>query len=353
MNLHHDKLAEQFQLLTDVRNEVKQSLEISRSTNSNEQQSACLVEIDAWERETIQRIQQIAANARTNVNELMRKYTNDISDRFEQISIQIQERQKQGDYLENDIERIRNQLEQLKNDIKHVKKTIHVDSSLSNNIAWDTLIYIVEDEERLSSTGTSSSAHNTDKGTTEKKRSISVNKSDKSKHVNDSSRSVSPIERSTTGKSNLDTLTMIVSYILERSKLNSTSAQVIKSSSSSNDSHPNIYEQRSVARDICLICDKPFNNQGLVLICSDCDSESHAPTSNGNLSSRPSTTRNISRPTFDRGNASAMSSIAETRSSRIIRCPHCKSLTLTGNLNREKEFPCGSCRNRISATSLY
>ena len=83
MNKHHDQLAQQFQLLMDVRNEIKQSLDISRSKTSDRKRVSCLTEIDAWEREIIQRIQKIAANARTAVNELMMKHINQISDRFE------------------------------------------------------------------------------------------------------------------------------------------------------------------------------------------------------------------------------------------------------------------------------
>jgi septation ring formation regulator EzrA len=55
----------------------------------------------------------------------------------------MQQQQKEGDYLETDIERIKNQLNHLKNDIKHVNEKIRVDSSESNNIEWDTLLCIV------------------------------------------------------------------------------------------------------------------------------------------------------------------------------------------------------------------
>ena len=146
MNKHHDQLTEQFQLLMNVRNEVKQAIDASRTPAPNGKQILCLTEIDAWERETIQRIQKIAKNARNNVNELMMEHMNKIANRFEQTSVQMQQQQKEGVYLETDIERLSNQLDQLKNDIKHANEKIRVDFSQSNNIQWDTLLYIVEGE---------------------------------------------------------------------------------------------------------------------------------------------------------------------------------------------------------------
>ncbi len=200
MNKHHDQLAQQFQLLMDTRNEVKQALDVSRSMTSNKKQVSCLIEIDTWEREIIQSIQKIAANARTNVNELLMKHINEISDRFEQMSVQMQQQQKEGDYLETDIERIKNQLNQLKNDIKHVNEKIRVDSSLSNNIEWDTLLYIVEEESP--NQATNERMPTKDKVTKEKKMSIvhGLGRGIKVKDTYDSSQLVIPIHRPVAGE---------------------------------------------------------------------------------------------------------------------------------------------------------
>ncbi len=40
MNQHHEELAQQFQLLMDVRNEIKQSLDIPSSTSTHRKKSA-------------------------------------------------------------------------------------------------------------------------------------------------------------------------------------------------------------------------------------------------------------------------------------------------------------------------
>jgi len=208
MNKHHDELAQQFQLLMDVRNQVKQSLDISRSGSLNGKQVSCLIEIDKWEREIIQRIQQVAANARKNVNELMTIHIKEISDRFEQTSVHIQQRQKEGDYLENDIERIKKQLDQLKNDIKHVNEKIRVDSTMSNNIEWDTLIYIVEEE--LPSKVTFESVQDVNTATKKKKGLALIKKFNGAETFKDSSSVIFPTEQSAPSKYISEFITMFV-----------------------------------------------------------------------------------------------------------------------------------------------
>lgn len=143
MNKHHDELVQQFQLLMDIRNEVRQSF---GSTSSNEKQISCTIEIDKWEQEMIERIQQIATESRMKVNEIILKHMNEVSHRFEELSTNMQQREKEGSYLENDIERVKNQLDQLKNDIQQVNEKIRIDFTISKNIEWDKLISIVEEE---------------------------------------------------------------------------------------------------------------------------------------------------------------------------------------------------------------
>ncbi len=148
MNKHHDELVHQFQLLTDIRNELKQSLDGSESTSKNNKEVVCIVEIDRWERESVQRIQDIARKARTNVNEIMTKNMAEMHRRFEQLSVDIQRRQKEGNYLETDIDSIKSQLEQLRNDIEYVTKKVHLDCTISENTEWDTLISVVDEDLR-------------------------------------------------------------------------------------------------------------------------------------------------------------------------------------------------------------
>ncbi|UJR13871.1 hypothetical protein I4U23_000879 [Adineta vaga] len=146
MNKHHEELVQEFQLLMDARNELKQVLDTRTSCLTEENQKSCLKEINEWEQNTVQRIQEIAIKARTNAKEIMMKYIDDLSDRFQTLSDHIQEQYKEGSYLENDITKVENELNDLKNDIENMKIKIRVDYTKSNHIEWDSLIYIVEEE---------------------------------------------------------------------------------------------------------------------------------------------------------------------------------------------------------------
>jgi len=258
MNKHHDELSQRFQLLMDVRNEIKQSLDITRSVSSNGKQVPCLIEIDKWEREMIQRIQQIAAKARTNANELMMKHMNEISDRFEQISVNMQQQEKAGGYLENDIERVKKQLDQLKNDIEHVNEKIQVDSTISNNIEWETLIYIVEDE--LPSKATSKFVQTRDKVKLKKKVFTSMPFS---------------TEQSAASKQYSYMFTMYVFLILEALEPSSIPVQVIKQNPLPNDENSTIYERRRVPPEKCLLCGQLFDDFRSTRICPTCDYKIH------------------------------------------------------------------------------
>jgi predicted RNase H-like nuclease (RuvC/YqgF family) len=151
----------------DVRNELKELLDITESTSKNDKDIPCIVEIDLWEQKSIDRIRDIAAKARTGVNEVLAKNMAEMRCRFEQLTVDVQQRQKEGNYLENDMDAIKSQIEQLRNDVENVTKKIHVDTTISKNIEWDTLIYVTEEE--LSGEATSEiiqpNSHNTQKNT--------------------------------------------------------------------------------------------------------------------------------------------------------------------------------------------
>jgi len=144
MNKHHSELIQQFQQLMDVRNELKESLDTAKITSRNENKLPCFIEIDRWERKTIERIRDIARKVRTDIKEIMAKNAADIRYQLEQLSANMQQQEKEGNYLENDIERMKLQMDQLRETIQHVNEKIQVIPS--NNINWDTLIYVNTDK---------------------------------------------------------------------------------------------------------------------------------------------------------------------------------------------------------------
>jgi hypothetical protein len=146
MTKHLEELEIQFDLLFDVHNELKESFNIVESTWQNKKELPCLNEIDRWEQEVINRIQQIAAKARITANEMMTKNMTDTHRRLDQLAFDMQQRQTEGNYLDNDIAGVRRQLEQLNKTIQHVDDKIRIDYTMTNSIDWGSLMYVTTEK---------------------------------------------------------------------------------------------------------------------------------------------------------------------------------------------------------------
>ena len=146
MNKHHEELAVQFGLLIDVQNHLKESFNIVESTWRNKNELPCLIQIDQWEQELINRIRQIAAEARADAHEMMANNMSDIHRRLDQLTFDVQQRQEEGNYLDNGINEVKIQLEQLNNTIKHVHEKIRINYSATNKVDWSSLIYVTTDK---------------------------------------------------------------------------------------------------------------------------------------------------------------------------------------------------------------
>jgi hypothetical protein len=335
MTKHHDELVQQFQLLMDVRNEVRQTLHVTESTSSNGKEIHCLTEIDKWEREIIQRIQQIAAKARTNINEIMMKHMNEISHRFEQLSLNMQQRQKEGDYLENDIEKIKNELDGLKNDIEQVNAKIRVDSTMSNNIKWNTLIYIGEQE--LPSKNDVKE---------ESMMIASLSKFTEEQKVSDSSSLTHQTQQATASKYMFYTTHIFIFHTIDTSESNVIPIHIIKSSSSSD--NPNLISshQRTNQPGTCVLCHRLFYGAPFMSICFECDQQVRINTSRLSTRIQPQT-QNTYLPAYDYRHVPVSSPPPRTIAHRLIKCPHCKHSNILNDASGNSLHYCAVCHNLI------
>ena len=120
----------------------KNHFNIVESTWRNKNEFPCLMEIDQWEEEVINRIRQIATKARITANEMMTKNMSDMRRRLDQLAFDMEQRQQEGNYLDNDIAAVRNQLEHLNNTIKHIHEKIRINYTATNKINWESLMYV-------------------------------------------------------------------------------------------------------------------------------------------------------------------------------------------------------------------
>ena len=142
MNKHHDELVVQFELFLDVQKGVKDSLSAVESTWQRTGELPCFCQIDRWEQEGIERIQQIAQQARSTANEIMAKTVFDIRQRLDRIGSNLEERRKEENYLDDDIMLIKNRLEQINHTIHHIHESIRIDQSVSDDADWNAMLKV-------------------------------------------------------------------------------------------------------------------------------------------------------------------------------------------------------------------
>ncbi|CAF1330408.1 unnamed protein product [Rotaria magnacalcarata] len=149
VNVHHDELMVEFEALFGIQNELKESLDVVQSNWQNNKDFTCLAEIDQWELEVINRIRLIAGNARKTANEMMAKHMSDIGHRLDQLTFDMEQRQQEGNYLDNDINEIRNQLQQLNSTIKEANEKIRINYSTTNRLDWNSLLHVTMNKKSM------------------------------------------------------------------------------------------------------------------------------------------------------------------------------------------------------------
>ena len=146
MNKHHDELKTQFQLLTNVQKDLKQSFDHVESDWQTSGQLPCFSEINRWEEDFIERVRQVAHHARNTANEMMVTNMVHLRHRLDQLSFDLEERREQSNYLDHDILIIKNQLEQFNYNIQHIYETVHVIPSMSDTIDLDSFLRVISDK---------------------------------------------------------------------------------------------------------------------------------------------------------------------------------------------------------------
>ena len=136
-------------MLIDAQSDLEASFDVFESNWKNTKEVSCLLEIDRWEEEVIDRIRQIASNVRTTVNEIMAKNMSDIRRRLNQLAFDMQQRQQEGNYLDNDIAGIRNQLTQLNISMKDLHEKIRIDCKATNTVDWASLISVTTNKRSI------------------------------------------------------------------------------------------------------------------------------------------------------------------------------------------------------------
>jgi len=138
---HRLHLSQQMEDLSQKQELLQQDL------NRNNFEYPLLLSIDAWEQKSIKKIQKIAEKARDDLQQWMKKMTNEVNISLNQITEQLRSSEKSNNYTELELQKWTEQLEELRN-LLEKQSTISVveDEKASSFIRAIEVI----DKERLS-----------------------------------------------------------------------------------------------------------------------------------------------------------------------------------------------------------
>jgi uncharacterized phage infection (PIP) family protein YhgE len=109
---------------------------------------SCFDEINRWQNEMHANIDRVATVARENVRQILSGTTKNVRMELDQLSQDLQQKQKTGGYVEGDLNRIRQQLMKLNDTVKRFNEQVHIDTSISKTIAWDSLLFVIPKQEK-------------------------------------------------------------------------------------------------------------------------------------------------------------------------------------------------------------
>ncbi|CAM2696926.1 unnamed protein product [Rotaria socialis] len=135
---HRAELSRELDGLFNVRNELVENI-----SNLSTKMYPRFDDIDLWEKEMHGHIDFIASTARDQVRQFQSESSKNVRIELDKISKELQERQKTGGYIEDDLNRIRQQFKNLDSIIQQSNEQIRIDTSVSNNIDWNSLIRVM------------------------------------------------------------------------------------------------------------------------------------------------------------------------------------------------------------------
>ena len=297
-----------------------------------------MVKIDQWESETIERIRELASRARMNVEELIRKNREEIQHRFKQVSNDIEQRQKNGNYLEKEIDAVKNQLKQLKNGIGNIYANIHVSVTTENEIHWDTLIFVTENDVQNRFKSESRELPKVE-------RAQRVSDRNSSSSMIDNSRSkVRSVKDSGPGKFrlclNIFNWGMILTFVERK-----------KSGSPPSDS-ADVGRRKDLVQ-LCLICRRNYQDSRLTGICSDCEQEiKPAPVARHAMPMQYSPFTDY--PTWYRGHGAIPREpfVPKLRSVKRVVCSNCECDNMVHVTSDRMDYNCSICGTHLSLSAI-
>jgi chromosome segregation ATPase len=134
-----DKIVEERNRLQDV---------INNTVQSNDQQNPVIEQINQWQNNIIEKVKQVAAQARQQAIQLLNSKRVKINTEFKNFSQELAHLKESKDYVEHDLRRLNQMISQFKQDLgQSTQETaIKIHTEKSDEINWNSLIYVEEKE---------------------------------------------------------------------------------------------------------------------------------------------------------------------------------------------------------------
>jgi hypothetical protein len=145
---HREGLYTEMDRVVEERNKLQD--EINKATQCNDQRSPLIAKINEWQETTIEKIKQVATQARQQVVHLMNCKRVKITTEFQTFSQELAHLKETENFVEHDLTRLKQMIEQLHHDLKQSVQptTIELHKEQSDGIDWNRVIYVEEQRDR-------------------------------------------------------------------------------------------------------------------------------------------------------------------------------------------------------------
>ena len=143
-NNHREILNNELYGFIEDRNTLQEKL--NKATQPKDIHSPLLLQIDEWQKATIENVKQAAEQARQHVMQILSSKKIKIISEFEKFSQDLIDLKETEDFVEPDLRRLRQTINQLDQDLKQLTEPpaieLHVEES--EKVAWNRLIYVTD-----------------------------------------------------------------------------------------------------------------------------------------------------------------------------------------------------------------
>jgi uncharacterized phage infection (PIP) family protein YhgE len=145
---HREGLFTEMDGVVEQRNQLQDK--INKAAQLNVQHSPLIAKINEWQETIIEKVKQVAAQAREQVVQLLNSKQLNITTEFRTFSQELVDLKETENFVEHDLTRLRQMIEQFHHDLKESVQptTVELHTEQSDGIDWNRVIYVEEKRSR-------------------------------------------------------------------------------------------------------------------------------------------------------------------------------------------------------------